>query len=147
MDGGVRGARAHPIMDVAECQHEIGAAGGCDFLISANELGDDGLAVELGACGNSCLERRDIPLGVAGGGIMAAVLEVWRENFGPIASLSRHDLDYVRIRLHAEKCENFQRVPVAVARLVGVAPLRAIDNRREGGIGQLQSRGKGLAET
>ena len=34
-----------------------------------------------------------------------------------------------------------------VARLVGVAPLRAVNNRREGGIGLLRSRGKGLAQT
>jgi hypothetical protein len=78
---------------------------------------------------------------------MAAVLEIGRKNFCPIASPSRHDLDHVRIRLHAEKCENFQRVPVAVARLVGVAPLRAVNNRCEGGIWLLQIRGKGLAET
>src|ERR1700730_10416760 len=101
-------------MDVAECQHEIGAAGRRDFLTTAGELGNSGLAIELGACGNPRLERCNVPLDVAGGGVVAAILEIGRENFGPIAGPSRHDLDQIRIGLYAEKCENFPRMTAAV---------------------------------
>ena len=68
---------------------------------------------------------------------MAAILEIGRENFGPIASPSRYDLDNIGLGLHAEKCENFQRMTVAVTRLVGVAPLGAVDERGKRGVRRL----------
>ena len=131
-EGFFRSAVAHPVMDIAEGQHEIGAAGRCDFLIAAREFSAGGLAVKFWACGGFRLKRRDVPLGVAGRRIAAAILEIGRENFNPIASLGRLDLNHIRIRLHAEEGENLQRMPVTVARLVGVAPLRAIDEHGQG---------------
>lgn len=65
---------------------------------------------------------------------MTSILEIRGENFDPIASFPRHNLDDVRIRLHAKEGENFQRVAIAVTGLVGVTSLRAVDDRSKRGI-------------
>src|SRR5208337_2533328 len=78
--------------------------------------------------------------------IAAAILEIGRENFNPIASLGRLDLNHIRICLYAEEGENLQRMPVSIARLVGVAPLLAIDEHGQGRVRRRLSGMQGQAK-
>src|SRR5579885_1654529 len=129
------GARAHPIVEIVERQDEIGAARRSDILIAAPKSRHKDFAIKFWRRSDSLFDRIKVPLFRSRDCVTAAILKIRRKDFDPIACFCWYNLDNTRIGTDAEKGQHLQRMPVAVAGLVGLAPLRPGDNRGYSRIG------------
>jgi hypothetical protein len=140
-------------MDVAERQHEIGAAGCGDGIFVARKLRHLDFSEPIGERDEFGVERRIVLLHLRrrgrliaiGGDVAAAILQIGRENFGPVAAAARQYLDDDAIGLHAKKIERVGGMAVFVARAVGLPPVRACGKRSEVA-SLLRQRGAGPGE-
>ena len=117
-------------MQVAEGDHEIGAAGGRDLVTIALELGDDHLAIDFGM-GRELGRERGVGLAsflgraLASGGVVGAlVVKIGSQNFCPESGSARPDLDDRLIFREAEEMELVVGVTEDVARLCFGTALR-----------------------